>query len=265
MKGIICYYSGSGNTRLACRYIAERIKNAEFDLYDIIREKSAAPDLAQFDIVGFATFTDFFGPPHLLHTFVDGLPRQHGKPAFILNTYGNVTGRTIKAMQRLVTSRGFRVVAGHSLYTPESYPPMVASGRGHEHRPDERDMEEFTDFIGYVDQSLADLRRGKPVKTSIRIRLLDRFCPVLPRDWSRRFMGDKFVDQELCIQCGVCERKCPYGAIALEPKPVFDMEECMGCWACYNHCAQKAIYTAKLRGVGHYPKPAPQLKKKLGA
>jgi Fe-S-cluster-containing hydrogenase component 2 len=39
---------------------------------------------------------------------------------------------------------------------------------------------------------------------------------------------------------------------------------CCGCWACYNHCPRKAIYTPKMRGAGQYPKPLAELKKKLG-
>jgi len=33
-KAIICYYLGSGNTKLACQYIAKNIKNIEIDLFN---------------------------------------------------------------------------------------------------------------------------------------------------------------------------------------------------------------------------------------
>ncbi|MCX6004639.1 MAG: hypothetical protein NT082_03100 [Chloroflexi bacterium] len=51
LKGIICYYSGSGNTRLACQYIQSNIKNVKFDLFNIAR--SGIPDLGVYDVVGF--------------------------------------------------------------------------------------------------------------------------------------------------------------------------------------------------------------------
>jgi len=35
MKGIICYYSGSGNTKLAMEYLTRKITNTDFELYDI--------------------------------------------------------------------------------------------------------------------------------------------------------------------------------------------------------------------------------------
>ena len=76
-------------------------------------------------------------------------------------------------------------------------------------------------------------------------------------------MGEKYVDESLCTECGVCEKICPYKAIKLDPKPVFDLNECYGCWACFNRCTERAIYTRKYRGVGHYPKPLERLKEAL--
>ena len=76
-------------------------------------------------------------------------------------------------------------------------------------------------------------------------------------------MGEKHVDEALCTECGICEKGCPYGAIHLDPKPVFNMHKCHGCWSCYNHCPEQAIYTKKFRGVGHYPRPIDALKEKL--
>lgn len=42
-----------------------------------------------------------------------------------------------------------------------------------------------------------------------------------------------------------------------------DHRACHGCWICYNDCPEKAIYTKKLRGVGHYPGPIDTLREKL--
>ena len=219
MKGLICYYSGSGNTKLACQYLVKHIEGIEFDFFDITR--GGVPDFEPFAVVGFATFTDFFGPPHLLYTFVGSLPHQQGKPAFALNTYGNITAGTLGALVRIVKAKGFQVIAGHSLHLPENYPPMVASGNGNEQAPDEKELAAFDDFIAGLNHLLGNLLDGKSLADhKLRIGLVNKLLPAPPRWLSRKMMRGKSVDESLCIECGVCEKRCPYGAIKLAPKPV---------------------------------------------
>ena len=45
MKGIICYYSGSGNTKLALEYMSKKITNTDFELYNIVRNE--VPDFTK--------------------------------------------------------------------------------------------------------------------------------------------------------------------------------------------------------------------------
>lgn len=54
--GVICYYSSTGNTKLACQYIQKNLVDANVDLFDITNKE--IPDLSHYDFVGFATFTD---------------------------------------------------------------------------------------------------------------------------------------------------------------------------------------------------------------
>ncbi|MEW5816795.1 MAG: EFR1 family ferrodoxin [Spirochaetota bacterium] len=261
MKGLICYYSGSGNTKLACEYIAKS-QGIPFELVDIVKEKEV--DFKPYDIAGFATFTDFGGPPYLFEAFVQGLPMQEGKPAFVFNTYGFISGKTLRTMERQVSGKGFTVLAGYSLHTPESYPPMIAGGRGNEEAPDVKEMEAFNAFAKELEKHLENLGKGRRISgKTIRIGLLNSIIPKLSRTTAKRDMGDKYVDESLCTECGTCERLCPYKAIRMSSKPVFDMEKCYGCWRCYNKCPERAIYTNKFRGAPHYPKPNESLKKKL--
>jgi ferredoxin len=262
MKGVICYYSGSGNTKLACKAIIRNLAQVEFDLYDITKKKPL--DAEQYDLWGFATFTDFVGPPQLFISFMEGLPVQKDRWAFILNTYGYINGRTLLEIDKIVNARGFRVLAGHSLHTPESYPPMIAAGRGNEQAPNEQELRTFKTFVADLKEKVSMLQTGQtPSPSTLRVGLVDRFIPVYRRTHTRDEMGEKFVDDGICKACGVCEKRCPYHAITLAPKPVFDMGKCYGCWACYNHCPNHAIYTRKYRGKGYYPRPLEELRQKL--
>ena len=133
MKAVIFYYSSTGNTRLACQYLARRLKDVDFELIDITQGNDANEGL--YDVVGFATPTFHLGVPPLMENFFRQLPIQSHKPAFVFNTYGAMSGRTLKHLAKLVSEHGFSVIAGHSLLTPENYPPFILKGWANEDAP----------------------------------------------------------------------------------------------------------------------------------
>ena len=145
MRGIICYYSGSGNTKLAINYLRNRIINVDFELYDIV--KNDFPDLSNYNIVGFATFSDFGGVPQYFHSFFDKIEPQPDKYAFVFNTYGAMSLKTLKSLADLAQSKQFNVLVGHSLHTPESYPPMRIRNRSYNTSPSQKELDQFNTFL----------------------------------------------------------------------------------------------------------------------
>jgi ferredoxin len=151
---------------------------------------------------------------------------------------------------------------------PENYPPAIVGkiiGKvTDQDAPNQKQLTKLNTFISEFNELISSYSQSKEVrKRKFRLGLINRLLPIVGRTRSRDVMGEKFVDETLCTECGVCQKGCPYEAITLNPKPQFDMKKCYGCWYCYNHCPQKAIFTNKLRGVAHYPKPNSQLQKKL--
>jgi len=262
MKGIICYYSGSGNTKLACVFIKNKIKNVEFELYNIV--KNDVPDFSEYDFVGFASFTDFGAPPKYMYSFVEKISNQNGKNAFVFNTYGSISGKTILEFDKLVSEAGFKVLTGFSLHTPESYPPMRKRGMAFNNSPKDKDLKQFNEFVTDLDTIINDVKTLKVVeKRKLTIKLIGNLLPVYKRTQAKKDFGIQNVNEELCAECSICMKGCPYEAITMDPKPVFNHDICAGCWYCYNHCKQKAIYTPKFKGDYQYPKPSDLLRSKL--
>jgi ferredoxin len=196
--------------------------------------------------------------------FIKALPRQKGKAAFVFNTYGNYNGRTLVYLRKLAQRRGFRVLAGFALNTPENHPAVIKMGISNLDRPLPEHFTAFHQFAAALAELTAGLAQGVAVKPlPFKISFMDRFAPAAPRKMSAWLMGRKQADAALCTKCGLCAKNCAYGAIQLAPLPIFDQKKCYGCWACYNLCPTKAIYTRKFRGECHYPKPAAELKGKM--
>jgi ferredoxin/flavodoxin len=262
MKGLICYFSTTGNTLLACKYIAKHIKSLNFELYDIT--KDSMPDLKPYKVIGFATFVASLGPPALIRDFIKQLPQQKQKYAFVFTTYANCSGRTLKTMQNLLAAKGFVLIAGHALHTPENYPPYIKKRIIHANAPNSKELERFNLFINNMDLGLINLTNGKSIpEATLQVGWFSNLMPILPLKRASKKMGSKFIDYDLCTECGICKKHCPYKAIELNPKPIFNTKKCYGCWSCYNHCPNQAIYTKKLKRVGQYPKPNQFIQDKL--
>jgi ferredoxin len=164
---------------------------------------------------------------------------RHAASRSTCRWYGSFSGKTLKVLAELAAARGYRILLGYSLHTPESYPPLNALGITSEGAPKPRELEEFEEFIDRLVTKIETLQAGgDPEIEGGQLNVLQWLMPALPRTTSQTLMGDKQVDVERCTECGICMAVCPYEAIQLNPKPVFDETRCYGCWACYNHCPE---------------------------
>ena len=262
MKGILFYHSNSGNTQLTCDYLQHKLQAIELTLHDVAVEP--LPDLDHFEVIGFATWTYFLGLPPFFQQFLAKLPQQPGKPAFALNTFGMMSGQALKQLTNQLHDKGFTILAAHSFHTPESYPPYIIKAWDSVDAPEPKELDAFHQFVIELDEKLANLKTGaQPAKAKVKIGLFNYLMRPYSLDKARKQMGELFVDEVLCTECGICQDVCHYQAIAMNPAPIINASNCHACWACFNHCPEQALFTEKIRGKGQYPEPIPQFAEKL--
>ena len=259
MKGIIFYFSTTGNTKLACQYIKSNIKDVEFELFDIT--KANAPNLSDYDIVGFATYCDFWAPGKLMREFIANLSPVASIPAFVFNTFGRINGNALSLLAKAVVEAGFSLIEAHALHVPENYPPMIKAGMTFDDSPNTGETEEFNAFISSINEKAVKIINNESVEEKIvksKIGFTLGRASVIALNANS--MGKKELHEDKCNGCAICSKVCPYDAIAMvNDNPEFNEAKCNSCFSCYNKCPSFAIYTKKLDCVGHYPKPHAKL------
>ena len=52
-----------------------------------------------------------------------------------------------------------------------------------------------------------------------------------------------WVNEDICVGCGVCVDDCPVGAITLkdDQKAIINEDECIRCGRCHDVCTQEAV------------------------
>lgn len=174
-------------------------------------------------------------------------------------------GNTTRFLANHVKKRGFRIVAAHALHTPENYPPVIKMDHGYINHPTKDQLEDFNAFIEELRNII--IKTGNKENLNEFSVKVSPFLKVLPDIANRKMIHymikDKKIDANNCTKCGLCVKACAYGAVEMKDSdyPTFDEKKCYGCFACYNKCPGKAIYTNKYHKFGHYPKPNYRMEK----
>jgi Fe-S-cluster-containing hydrogenase component 2 len=81
-----------------------------------------------------------------------------------------------------------------------------------------------------------------------QICAITRFDEINPKKASIAVVGHfpqpGVFEPKLCVQCGVCEKKCPEGAIhKVGDAYVINEDECVNCLTCVEACPFDVIFT----------------------
>ena len=112
---------------------------------------------------------------------------------------------------------------------------------------------------------MAVLKFTKMILGSLLKKPATLMYPILPRQWQDNTRGHIQIDIDNCIFCGICMRKCPTDAIAVDRAAkawTIQRMQCIQCCCCVELCPKKCLanrpeYTAPdvAKVVDAYEKP----------
>lgn len=171
-------------------------------------------------------------------------------PAILIVVYGNrAYERALMELDAFAIRQGFKVIGaatfiGEHSFNTEEHP--IAPGR-----PDEDDLLFANDFGKKIAEKILkadsleqlysiDVRSIRRPKQSLFS--LIRFLRGVIKMRKREIPVPKtpVTNEELCIHCAICAKKCATGAIIEGEEQYTNVEKCIRCCACVKVCPQNA-------------------------
>ena len=237
------YFSATGTTEKIVKTIAAKFAEdagAEVFTYDFTlpAARESFPGLGPADIavIGLPTYAGRL--PNLMLPYLQGI-RGGGALAVPVVTFGNrAFDNSLIELRNLLEERDFHTVAGGAFSCEHSFSYELGKGR-----PDTDDLTEAAEFGRAVAAKVQAISEGE-LSTPVCVDGDAEAGYYQPRDRKGVFIDIRKVKpmtNDKCINCGLCARTCPMGAI--DPADVSSIPgKCIKCCSCYKKCPTGAKY-----------------------
>lgn len=198
-------------------------------------------DFSKRDLIGIGTPVYYFHPPYHIFDIAEALPLLEGKMGFLFCTSGGNPGSTLYQIKRITDQKGLKIIDGndkfvgfdrHPLYLDFDYiyPPSV----GH---PTEDDLNAAKEWGRQLIEKAS--APNPPEKTDLRTKN-SFYADLQTFEFINKTFPKFKLNEEKCIQCGICADLCPVDCIVLDPFPKWT-KKCDRCYLCEMECPEQAI------------------------
>ena len=274
LKGIVVYYSASGNTAQVADAIYKGMKSViACDVAPINKIKPA--DMAKYDVMAIGAPNWYMRVPVNVLIFTHDMPRMDGKHCILFGTHGSGGPGMFWIMSRNILKRGMKIIGWSDWYGSDFMTPHSSYPDGEWGHPDSIDLAEAKAF-------------GRRM-AEYSIRIYAGESDLLPDEIPAPDMGGKSLfsanagggklsfaghvdngspkfDLTKCVypRCTRCMENCPVNAIDFSvianagsilnrvspPSPLVLKEACQHCGLCEKFCLYDAIAYVADNGNG---------------
>jgi ferredoxin len=231
MTNKIYYFSGRGNSLKTALEISKRLGNTTLSP---IKHGTAAADLEDLDSIGIFTPVIDLGIPAYVLNFIDQLQVTNKQTyLYAVITNGGMPCAAAEQIRKHLKKKGLTLSAEF----------LLTFGIGWS------GTEEWMQKIDWI----SEIIKHKQIQRS-GLKLKDRMLTMANPLAKMMIPSEdkKFILDENCNGCGICEKICPVKNIRLtDGKPEW-LHSCEQCAACFSWCPSAAIAGTNLAARTHY-------------
>lgn len=238
MKGILYYFSGTGNTK----WVADRFKD-EFGLNNIDLKLVNIESLEEisirgydFIIIGSSIYAEI--QPKIVDDFLNRLPKaQKSIKAIVYSTQGAKSSPATSVIAKILETKGVKVIIQSSVKMPNNYYFAVGKKPGVNEQKEmlknaEIKVKTLTNYFLDNKELKEKVLFPRVFLGKISARMFRKALPKLSRN---------ITVTEDCDKCGLCLRNCPKNNITFENGYAIFHSKCMLCLRCMHVCPKNAI------------------------
>ena len=235
MKTTLYYFSGTGNSLVVARDIANLLEDTKvIPLFKELKSGIIEP----VDNIGIIFPVYIWGMPLVVADFLKILKPSDAKYFFAVCTYGGFPAATLVQTEKVLKAAGVKLSSGFGVRMPGNYVPMYGA------MPEEKQKAIFAaakEKTKKIAHAVKERNVSAPEKSNFFANMI--FSGLIYGFSASHMpeMDKKFYCDEKCNSCGVCARVCPAKNIELKDgKPVW-LHRCQQCMACIQWCPAEAI------------------------
>jgi len=267
MSTEIYYFSGTGNSLVIARDIAEKINGNLIPIPSVIDKKSIKTDA---DIVGIVFPVYNHGIPFIIKRLINKMDTLDKKYIFGVCTYGDNPCLSLEYLDNIVKSKNGKLAAGFAVKMPYNYisPTLVLKNflKSFTLReiPIEKQQKMFREWEKKLESIYQFLKARKKGEIESKAKVIEHLVDFLnlretlqkttwlkiagfeghtdlPFQESIQLMDHGFNCDDKCISCNICSKLCPVMNIEMvDGRPVWQ-HHCEQCFACLQWCPKEAI------------------------